>query len=141
MIFDLGFFCYHSLCNNHPHLHFLVVIMWNVFKMMVVNFCCPKFSHINNKKKKKKKKKQGHSGSAKANIQRWIISTTKQATNIIPTTTVGLFCFVYVSLTFQKFICLVYIRAVSPIFVWSKNDVPILLFVSGRLKSSTVNST
>ena len=42
---------------------------------------------------------QGHSGSAKANIQCWIISTTKKATSITLSTTAGhLF---YVTLTFQ----------------------------------------
>ena len=39
---------------------------------------------------------QGYSGSAKANIQCWIISTTKQAINITLATTVG-FCILFFS--------------------------------------------
>ena len=46
---------------------------------------------------------QGHSGSAKAKNQRCILSTTKQAVNILATT-VGHF---YVTLTLQMFIWLV----------------------------------
>ena len=48
--------------------------------------------------------KQGYSGSAKAKIQCWVISTTKQATRIKLTTTVGLFF--SVTLPLQTFIWL-----------------------------------
>ena len=49
---------------------------------------------------------QGHSGSAKAKIQCWILSTTKQATRIKLAKTVDLFFFFYVILTLQTFIWL-----------------------------------
>ena len=49
---------------------------------------------------------QGHSGSAKANSQRSMLSTTEQAITIKLATTVGLFPPFYMTLTSQRFIWL-----------------------------------